>query len=85
MNSCNLPCILDGMNTLNDAMILMGGPSAFARELNATPQQVSNWRSRGVPAEQCPKIERITKGAVKCEELRPDVEWWVLRGKRKPK
>lgn len=27
-------------------------------------------------------IERATLGQVKCEELRPDIEWAVLRGKR---
>lgn len=38
---------------------------------------------RKVPAEHCPAIERATreKGApVRCEELRPDVAWDVLRG-----
>jgi DNA-binding transcriptional regulator YdaS (Cro superfamily) len=32
-----------------------------------------------VPAELCPKIERATHGAVRCEDLRPDVDWVVLR------
>lgn len=34
---------------------------------------------RQVPADRCPAIERATDGAVRCEELRPDVEWSVLR------
>jgi DNA-binding transcriptional regulator YdaS (Cro superfamily) len=38
---------------------------------------VSNWRARGVPAERCPDIERVT--GVRCERLRPDVDWDVLR------
>lgn len=38
------------------------------------------WKSRGnVPAEHCPAIERATGGKVRCEELRPDVAWEVLR------
>jgi DNA-binding transcriptional regulator YdaS (Cro superfamily) len=38
------------------------------------------WKHRGrVPAEHCPSIERATQGAVRCEQLRPDVEWFVLR------
>ncbi len=36
------------------------------------------WKKRGnVPAEHCPAIERAT--GVRCEELRPDVAWSVLR------
>lgn len=39
------------------------------------------WKARGnVPAEHCPAIERATAGAVRCEDLRPDVAWSVLRG-----
>ena len=43
---------------------------------------VSLWASgvRPVPAERCPAIERATGGAVRCEDLRPDGEWGVLRG-----
>lgn len=43
---------------------------------------VNQWANgvRQVPAERCPAIERATGGAVRCEELRPDVEWGVLRG-----
>lgn len=38
------------------------------------------WKQRqNVPAEYCPAIERATGGMVRCEELRPDVEWDVLR------
>jgi DNA-binding transcriptional regulator YdaS (Cro superfamily) len=38
------------------------------------------WKARGkVPADHCPEIERLTKRAVTCEELRPDVNWGVLR------
>jgi len=38
------------------------------------------WLHRGkVPADYCPTIERVTGGAVRCEDLRPDVEWSVLR------
>ena len=45
------------------------------------PPTVSQW-CNGVcliPAERCPEIERVTGGAVRCEELRPDVDWAVLR------
>ena len=35
--------------------------------------------SRPIPAERCPEIEKATGGAVRCEELRPDVDWAYLR------
>lgn len=43
---------------------------------------VNQWVNgvRQVPAERCPAIERATGGAVRCEDLRPDVDWGVLRG-----
>jgi DNA-binding transcriptional regulator YdaS (Cro superfamily) len=42
---------------------------------------VSRWKKEGVPAEICPDIEALT--GVRCEELRPDVNWSVLRKKAK--
>lgn len=53
----------------------------LAAEVGVSPAFVSQWRSgyRQVPAERCPAIERATGGAVKCEDLRPDVDWAVLR------
>lgn len=50
--------------------------------LNVTTQAVCFWRDgkRGLPADHCPAIERATNGAVRCEELRPDVDWAYLRG-----
>ena len=55
------------------------GLTRLARELGLRPQAVSNWRSRGVPAEYCPANERATQGRVRCEDVRPDVDWSVLR------
>lgn len=57
----------------------MGGNAELARLLGVSPQAVSNWKRDGVPAEKCPLIERLTEGSVRCEELRPDIEWRVLR------
>jgi len=51
----------------------------LAAAVGANRNAVTNWKSRGVPAEMCPLIERATAGAVRCEELRPDVAWDVLR------
>ncbi len=53
----------------------------LANGLGVTPGAISQWISglRSVPAERCPDIERLTHGAVRCEELRPDIPWGVLR------
>lgn len=65
-------------------------PNRTAKQLAETigvPQAlISQWRRkvRPVPAERCPAIERATNGAVTCEELRPDVDWAVLRARQRP-
>ena len=67
------------MNAIDIAVNHCSGLSALAAALNVSPQVVSNWRERGVPAERCPAIEAATGGLVRCEDLRPDVAWHVLR------
>ncbi len=51
----------------------------LAKALSVTPVTVHGWVNERVPAERCPAIERATAGQVKCEDLRPDVDWAVLR------
>ena len=41
--------------------------------------QVLTGRKKGT-AELCIQIEKATSGAVRCEDLRPDVDWAYLRG-----
>lgn len=55
--------------------------AAFAELLGVSQSALWQWGlpDRKVPAEHCPAIERLTKGQVRCEELRPDVDWAVLR------
>ncbi len=70
------------MDSLNNAIDIAGGQAALARKIGVVPQVVNNWVRRGnVPAEHCPAIERATDGKVRCEALRPDVDWSVLRCK----
>ena len=64
---------------IDRAIRLAGGVTALSEHLGIAPQVVSNWRTRGVPAERCPDIEEATAGAVRCEDLRPDIAWGVLR------
>lgn len=63
-----------------------GRGTALATALGVPAESISNWKSgaRRVPAERCPEIERATGGAVRCEELRPDVAWDVLREQSAP-
>lgn len=39
-----------------------------------TPAAIGNWKSRGVPIEHCPEIERLTKKGVTRPQLRP-TDW----------
>lgn len=67
---------------LKEACINFGGQALMARYLGVSPPTINQWVSgvRPIPAERCLEIEKITKGVVTCEELRPDVDWAYLRG-----
>lgn len=62
-----------------------GEMARLIRSMNIAQPIVSLWVSgkRRVPAERCPEIEKFTEGKVTCEELRPDVNWKVLRNSSK--
>jgi DNA-binding transcriptional regulator YdaS (Cro superfamily) len=66
---------------LRDYIDVQRGRSAcLAREMQISPTLIAQWAStRRVPAERCPEIEKFTGGQVRCEELRPDVDWAYLR------
>lgn len=73
------------MNALERSIEALGSTSALAAAIGVASSLPSMWKSRGrVPAEHCPAIERATGGAVRCEELRPDVDWSVLRTPANP-
>lgn len=69
------------MNAIHTAIGHAGSMTKLAAALRVTPQAVCFWRDglRGIPADKCPDIEKITGGLVTCEMLRPDVNWAVLR------
>lgn len=71
------------MEPLDKAAEILGSQNAIAVLCGVSKGAVSQWKDDGrkVPAEYCPLIEDATKGAVRCEHLRPDVNWSVLRGK----
>lgn len=63
---------------IDRAIRLAGGRSQMARTMKLSGHAVIyQWQKTRVPAEQCPDIEALY--GVKCEELRPDVNWSVLR------
>lgn len=63
---------------LERAITAAGGMTELARKLGAKSHAVVyQWKQTRVPADKCPDIEALT--GVRCEELRPDVNWSVLR------
>ena len=69
-------------HSIKEAIRLAGGLSLLARELGTTPQTVSNWRSRGaVPPAYALAIEQSTRGAVRAEDVCPQIPWHLIRGK----
>ena len=63
---------------LEQAIEIAGGVTKLARELGLTGHAtVYQWTKTRVPAEWCPLIEELT--SIRCEDLRPDVAWGVLR------
>lgn len=69
------------MDALVRAISLFETQVALAARLEVEPMTISQWKKRGVPEARCPDIEEATQGRVRCEELRPDVEWIRVRGK----
>ncbi|WP_071058691.1 YdaS family helix-turn-helix protein [Pelistega sp. MC2] len=53
----------------------------LAKQIGVPFILISQWAlsKRQVPAERCPDIEKATNGLVRCEDLRPDVDWSILR------
>jgi DNA-binding transcriptional regulator YdaS (Cro superfamily) len=68
-------------NPIATAVQKLGGARAASVQLEVSVQLVYFWLSgqRRFPAEKCPVVERLTNGQIRCEALRPDVEWSVLR------
>lgn len=61
---------------------IVGSQSAMAVQLGLKKQNIYQWTlpGRKVPAEYCPVIERLTDRQVRCEDLRPDMDWAFIRG-----
>lgn len=62
----------------------LGGPVRVGRQLGIRSQAVSLWiRADRIPAGRVPQLERMAREHgtdVRAEDMRPDIEWSVLRG-----
>lgn len=57
-----------------------GGVRSVSLELKINRQSVYDWiRAGRIPAERCIDLERLSGGNVRCEQMRPDVDWAYLR------
>jgi DNA-binding transcriptional regulator YdaS (Cro superfamily) len=62
-------------HALEKAIALLG-LTGLARALgDISAPGVAKWLKNGVPRERCTAIEAATSGAVRCEDLRPEVDW----------
>lgn len=52
------------------------GVVRLASQLGCRQSVVSNWLLRGtVPLNWCAQVEAAASGAIRCEDIRPDVTW----------
>jgi DNA-binding transcriptional regulator YdaS (Cro superfamily) len=65
--------------SLLTATEIMGGVSSLASAICVHHSRISVWLYSNVkiPAEHVIKISQVTKGGVRPEELRPDINWEI--------
>lgn len=73
------------MDPIKKAAEVIGSQRKLSEILGVTPGAVSQWMGGNVPISHCVAIEKATNGAVRCEDLRPDVDWAYLRNSTKTK
>ncbi len=62
------------------AIEFTGGQSALAKHCGVSQPTVNQWLNGGkMDVKYIPAIIKATNGAVKPEDLRPDVDWAVIR------
>jgi DNA-binding transcriptional regulator YdaS (Cro superfamily) len=54
-----------------------GAQTDLARAIGCPSQLIWQWARgvRPIPEDRCPSLEKATLGAVRCEDMRPDVPW----------
>lgn len=66
---------MDEETAFDRAVTAAGGITSLANKLGVLQSRVSNWRTRGVPPEMAPLIEKVIDAAVTRRELCPDFPW----------
>jgi DNA-binding transcriptional regulator YdaS (Cro superfamily) len=68
---------------LHSAIAWAGSQANLSRFLDVSPQTVLQWIERGrISATAAVKLEEVSKGMFKADEMRPDVvTWWHKHGK----
>ena len=71
-------------SSVKEAADLLGGFASLARLIDVSVPTVHQWSTgiRRVPTDRAIQIEAATNGAVRAEDLRPDVPWHVIRNSR---
>lgn len=68
------------MHPIKRAANIVGSQRELAKLLGVTRARVTQWLTTDrIVSDYCPRIERLTGGQVRCEDLRPDVDWAYLR------
>lgn len=57
------------MDAFQHAIDKVGSITELAKKLKTTPQVVSNWRERGIPADRALDVEEATDGRVTAEQI----------------
>lgn len=74
------------MDGIDKTIKHFGSMSALARALKLSGYQVvQQWIANSrVPAEHCVRIEELTQGRIRCEELNNRINWAVVRASATP-
>lgn len=80
---------MESQHPVDKVAAVLGSQAAIAALLGVTKAAVGQWKGpdRRIPAEHCPTLERETSRLgcpVWCEQMRPDIDWAVLRLKPAP-
>lgn len=56
----------------------VGGRSRLAEILGVSASAIGNWKERGIPAEHCQALRRITEGELTLQQMRPNdwLKYW---------
>ncbi len=79
---CRIAC----MTAIDKAIAHFGSKSALAKAIGVSDQAVAFWEkgARRPDVDSCIKIDKATARAVRCEDLRADIDWAYLRQPASP-